>query len=64
MGLVNALLAYVSALPAELRTTPSALDALKLGDELAGLLSKEDRDHARSMLKGLGVNVILIRACA
>jgi len=61
MGFVNALLAYASALPAELRTTPSALDALKLGDELAGLLSKEDRDHARSMLKGLGVNVILIR---
>jgi len=61
LGLVNALLAYVSALPAALRTTPSALDAFKLGHELAGLLPKADGDHAKALLKDLGVNVILIR---
>jgi putative heme-binding domain-containing protein len=61
LPLVNAILAYAQALPAELRTTPSALDALKLGDELAGLLPQEDGGHARMMLKNLGVSVIVIR---
>jgi len=61
LPLINAILAYASALPAEQRTTPSALDALKLGDELAGLLPKEDGDHARTMLKNLGVSIIVIR---
>ncbi|MBI3855546.1 MAG: c-type cytochrome [Planctomycetes bacterium] len=61
LPLVNAILAYAQALPAELRTTPSALDALKLGEDLAGLLSREDGDQARSMLKNLGVSIIVIR---
>jgi putative heme-binding domain-containing protein len=58
---INALLGYVSELPAEQRTTPSALDALKLGDEYAGMLKNEDRDRVRSAFKNLGVSVILIR---
>src|SRR5207237_1892342 len=32
-----------------------------LGEELAGLLPKEEGDRARSMLKNLGVSVVLIR---
>jgi putative heme-binding domain-containing protein len=60
-ALVNAVLAYASALPADLRTTPSALDALKLGEDLAGLLPKDEREQARAMLKNLGVAVIVIR---
>jgi putative heme-binding domain-containing protein len=61
LPLVNAILGYASALPAEQRTTPSALDALRLGEDLAGLLPKEDGEHARAMLKNLGVSIIVIR---
>jgi putative heme-binding domain-containing protein len=61
LALVNAVLAYATALPADLRTTPSALDALRLGEELAGLLPKEEADHAKASFKNLGVTVIVIR---
>src|SRR6185295_1386203 len=56
-ALVNAIIAYASSLPAEQRTTPSALDALKLGDDLAVLLPKDEAEHARSMLQNLGVSI-------
>jgi putative heme-binding domain-containing protein len=61
LPMINAILSWASALPAERRTTPQALDALKLGEELAGLLPKEDADHARASLKNLGVSIIVIR---
>ena len=61
LPMIQAILAWASALPAERRTTPSALDALKLGEDLAGLLPKEDGDHARASLKNLGVSIIVIR---
>jgi putative heme-binding domain-containing protein len=61
LPLVNAILGYAQALPPELRTTPSALDALKLGEDLAGLLPRDEGEHARTMLKNLGVSVIVIR---
>ena len=61
LPMVNAVLAWASALPAERRTTPTALDALKLGEELAGLLPKEEGNQARAALKNLGVSIIVLR---
>src|SRR5262249_5550675 len=59
--LLEALLAYVSKLPASERTEPSVLDALQLGNDLAGLLPLKDAKDVRAKLGELGVNVILIR---
>jgi putative heme-binding domain-containing protein len=60
-ALVEAILAHVSALrPAE-RTAPAAVDALQLGEELAALLPAGAAAEARGKIKGLGVQILLIR---
>jgi putative heme-binding domain-containing protein len=59
--LINAILSYASALAPAQRTTPQALDALRLGQELASLLPGEEAARAAAMLKNLDVAIIVIR---
>jgi putative heme-binding domain-containing protein len=59
--LINVILSFASALPAERRTSPQVLDALRFGQDLASLLPAEEGARARGMLKNLDVNMIVIR---
>jgi len=52
--------AFVRALPSKDRTTPSALDALQLGDALAATLPLDQARKVRVELGELGVRVIRI----
>ena len=52
--------AYVAKVPQADRTKPEVLDALQLGDSLAGLLPKDDAKKARKALGELGVRVIRV----
>ena len=52
------LLAYIKAIPTRERTSANALDALQLGDSLAGLLPLDLAKKARRELGDLGVRVI------
>ncbi len=55
---VDALLAYIKTIPPRDRTSANALDALQLGDSLAGLLPLDRAKIARRELGDLGVRVI------
>jgi putative heme-binding domain-containing protein len=55
---LDALLAYIKTIPTRERTSASALDALQLGDSLAGLLSPDRATKIRRELGELGVRVI------
>ncbi|HVR85480.1 MAG TPA: PA14 domain-containing protein, partial [Planctomycetota bacterium] len=57
----QALLDYLSGLPAEQRTTPTALDAFALGNELTSLIPSDRRKPLQALFQGLGVKVLLIR---
>ena len=56
--LLDSLLAYVKTVPVADRTAPAAVDALQLGEGLAGLLPKDDSLKARRAISELGVRVI------
>lgn len=58
---LDAIVAYVSKLPASERSEPSALDAFQLGSDLAALLPKSEAAPIRETLGELGVNVVLVR---
>jgi putative heme-binding domain-containing protein len=58
--LLESILAYVSGLPAEARTTPLAIDAFQLAETLASRLPPEEARRARLTLGELGVRVIRI----
>jgi putative heme-binding domain-containing protein len=55
---LNALLAYIKTIPTSERTSPNALDAIQLGDSLAGLLPRDVATRVRRELGDLGVRVI------
>ncbi len=55
---LDALLAYIKTIPPRDRTSASALDAIQLGDSLAGLLPLDRATRARRELGDLGVRVI------
>ena len=55
---LDALLAHVKTIPTVDRTSASALDALQLGDALAGLLPPDRASTIRRELGDLGVRVI------
>ena len=55
---LDALLAYVKTIPARDRTSGTALDAIQLGDMLAGLLPPDRAGKVRRELGELGVRVI------
>ncbi len=56
--LVESVIAYTERIPASERTTPSAIEALQLGEELVALLPPTDRDQVRARLGDLSVRVI------
>ncbi len=56
--LLALLTAYVAKVPQADRTKPEVLDAMQLGDSLAGLLPKDEAKKARKSLGELGVRVI------
>jgi len=55
---LDALLAYIKTIPPRDRTSARALDAIQLGDALAGLLPRDRATRARRELGDLGVRVI------
>ncbi len=55
---LDALLAYIKTIPTRERTSANALDALQLGDSLAGLLPPDRATRIRRELGDLGVRVI------
>lgn len=56
--LLESALAYLGGLPVADRTSPAALDAMQLGESLAGLLPADEAKAARKALRELGVQVI------
>ncbi len=58
--LLENIVAYLTAVPVDQRTTPEALSAMELGDSLAGLLPADEAKLARSRLGELGVRVIRV----
>jgi putative heme-binding domain-containing protein len=55
---LDALLAYIKTIPPRDRTSANALDAIQLGDSLAGLLPLDRATRVRRELGDLGVRVI------
>ncbi len=55
---LDALLAFIKTIPTKDRTSAIALDALQLGDALAGLLPRDRAATVRRALGDLGVRVI------
>jgi len=55
---LDALLAYIKTIPPRDRTSANVLDAIQLGDSLAGLLPLDRATRARRELGDLGVRVI------
>ncbi|MDB5309403.1 MAG: dehydrogenase [Gemmataceae bacterium] len=58
--LLAAVMKYVRGLPVSDRTTPAALDAMQLGDALAGLLPPAEAKQARKELGEIGVRVVRV----
>jgi putative heme-binding domain-containing protein len=58
--LFDAVVAYLSSVPAAERTTPDALAAMEFAESLAGLLPAAEAKSARATLGELGVRVIRI----
>ncbi|MEZ6065186.1 MAG: GDSL-type esterase/lipase family protein [Planctomycetaceae bacterium] len=59
--LVDSIIADVSALPADARTSAEVRDSLQLGDSLASLLPAANASAVRKQLRELGVPVVMIR---
>jgi putative heme-binding domain-containing protein len=56
--LLESVVRYIRKLPALERTSPAALEAMHLGDALAGLLPLDRANRMRKELGGLGVRII------
>jgi putative heme-binding domain-containing protein len=59
-ALLNDLLAYIRKVPTEERTSPAALDALQLADNLVALLPADQARQVRKELGELGVRIVRI----
>ena len=59
--LIQTILDFVGALPADERTAPAVRDALQLGNDLAAVLPAEQAQATRKALRELGVPVIVLR---
>ena len=59
--LANDVVKLVEKTPADQRTSPSAVQLVQLGNDLAGELSDEQGLAVRKTLRGLGVRVVVIR---
>jgi len=57
-GLLERVLKYIRQLPSEERTSPTALEAVQLGESLAALLPSDEARRVRKELGELGVKVI------
>ncbi|MBX9787660.1 MAG: HEAT repeat domain-containing protein [Pirellulales bacterium] len=57
-ALADQVLAYLGSLPVEARTSPAALDAVQVGDQLAALLPTDQAASLRRKLGELGVRVL------
>src|SRR5262249_55483137 len=58
--LVDVLLAHIAKIPAQERTSPTALEALEFADALTTLLPSDEAKKVRTQLGELGVRVIRI----
>jgi azurin len=58
--LARAIVAIVKQAPAAKRTDPAMIEAIQLGDKVAGLLADEARRSVRRDLRALGVQVVSI----
>jgi putative heme-binding domain-containing protein len=56
--LLDSIMAYIGKLPPEERTSAAAMDAMQLGEGLAGLLPADQARQVRRQLGELGVKVI------
>jgi azurin len=59
--LARAILAVLSATPADARTEPAALDAIQFGEKLAAKLPDDPKRAVRRDLRALGVQVVRIQ---
>ena len=59
--LANEVVKLVEQVPADQRTSPSAVQLVQLGNDLAGELPDEQGLAVRKTLRGLGVRVVVIR---
>jgi putative heme-binding domain-containing protein len=59
--LVDAILGWATSLPADQRTSPAALDALRFGHDVAALLPPDEAKKAQASLRTLDVNIIVLR---
>jgi putative heme-binding domain-containing protein len=57
---LDAVMAFIRSLPVADRTTPVALDAMQLGESLAGLLPPDEARRARRELAEVGVRVVRV----
>jgi azurin len=60
--LARALIATITAMPADRRTEPAGLDAIQFGEKVAARLPDETRRAVRRDLRALGVRVVRIEA--
>jgi azurin len=60
--LAQAIVKLVRATPIDQRATPAVVEMIQLGEELAGVLPKDQGTPIRKSLRELGVRTILIRA--
>jgi putative heme-binding domain-containing protein len=56
--LLDSLVGYVKSVPVQERTSPAVVDALHLGESLAGLLPRDESLRARRAMGELGVRVL------
>ena len=59
--LAASLLAYVEKVPTADRTSPAALNAIQLGNDVANLLPPAQAKDVKAALGELGVNIVLVR---
>ncbi len=57
----QSILAYARTVPANQRTAQDFVETVQAGSELAGLLAPEEAARIRKELRGLGVNVIVVK---
>jgi putative heme-binding domain-containing protein len=57
---LDTVMGFIRSLPVADRTTPTALDAMQLGEGLAGLLPPDEARRARRELSEIGVRVVRV----
>jgi len=61
LPVARSLVQYIEKTPAARRTEPAAIDAIQLGQDLAGKLPVEQATPIRKALRSLGVQIVLLR---